>query len=420
MHSNAALLILAKMRTLAISLREKCEPYQTFVVLFIAIVLLLGRGYHRFVYPQFWAEDGRNWFADAHNSGMVATIAIPYSGYLHVLPRLIASTVSWLRPDVAAIMIFLWWIFMQAGMAIMIWRRRSVIGGGLTILVLTSMILAPYAQEVYGNLTNLMWYGAVLMAVLCSIATKVRLNVSEYVMAAILGLSGPHSILIGAIMVFGALIKRKRYDPLFCVIIAVCSTIVVGLVMFSGRNATEINYPMSLVPAIVGKHVMLGGVAGLDAVTGVGAKVPLVGFWILGMAVFCLLGWGIVRGNVLEHELAALAILIVVASIVSPVVADHGVSFTDMMTPGVGSRYWFVPILAMKCQLMMLALHAKSRLASGLIWFCVAYGFVMDYRIGAYPNEDFMSDVVEFEEAPRGSVVDMSIYPPGWSMTIVK
>jgi len=420
MHSSAKLLISAKVRQCAISLRAKCEPYQTFIVLIVSIVLLLGRGYHRFEYPQFWAEDGRNWFADAHNSGIVATVAKPYNGYLHILPRLIASTVSWLRPDVAAIMIFVWWVLIQAGMAIMIWRRRLVIGSRLTNLVLILVILAPYAQEIFGNLTNLMWYGAVLMAVLCAIASKVRLSVAEYVVAAIVGLSGPHSILIGAIIAFGVLIKRRRYDPFFCVIIAACATISAYLVVFSGRNATEVDYPLLLMPAIVGKHVMLGGVAGLDVVTVVGAKVPLIVFWVLGAVAFGVLGWGVVRGNMLEHELAALAILIVFASMISPVVANDNVSFADMMIPGVGSRYWFVPILAMKCQVMMLTLRMKSRMAVGLIWLCLAYGIVMDYRIGAYPNEDFMSDVARFEEARRGSVVDMSIYPPGWSMTIVK
>lgn len=43
---------------------------------------------------QFVAEDGRVFFADAYNHSWVASILLPYAGYFHVLPRLLAELLS--------------------------------------------------------------------------------------------------------------------------------------------------------------------------------------------------------------------------------------------------------------------------------------------------------------------------------------
>ncbi len=60
------------------------EGRGSWILAFLLFVIVLGRAYHRLQHPQFWAEDGRNWYADAHNIGTFALLFQPYAGYLHV------------------------------------------------------------------------------------------------------------------------------------------------------------------------------------------------------------------------------------------------------------------------------------------------------------------------------------------------
>jgi hypothetical protein len=48
-------------------------------------------------HAQFWAEDGSTFFADQVNLGFWHALSVPYAGYLHVIPRLVAGTLSLLK-----------------------------------------------------------------------------------------------------------------------------------------------------------------------------------------------------------------------------------------------------------------------------------------------------------------------------------
>src|SRR3546814_19373926 len=41
--------------------------------------------------PQFWAEDGKIWFAHVHNLGAWQSLFLPQTGYLQPLSRLVAA-----------------------------------------------------------------------------------------------------------------------------------------------------------------------------------------------------------------------------------------------------------------------------------------------------------------------------------------
>ena len=41
-----------------------------------------------FTLPQFWAEDGMEWYARAYNEPGLAGLLAPYGGYLQLYPRI--------------------------------------------------------------------------------------------------------------------------------------------------------------------------------------------------------------------------------------------------------------------------------------------------------------------------------------------
>lgn len=58
----------------------------------VAFLLLLTRGFHLLDRPDFYIEDGREFFQNAHNLGFSSLLRV-YPGYLHLFPR-IASRIA--------------------------------------------------------------------------------------------------------------------------------------------------------------------------------------------------------------------------------------------------------------------------------------------------------------------------------------
>jgi hypothetical protein len=75
--------------------------------------LVIGRRPEAVTNPQFWAEDGRYWFADAYNLGIRAVLKSD-EGYLLTLPRLVAAPVAGLSLSHAAL------VFNLVGIAVQV------------------------------------------------------------------------------------------------------------------------------------------------------------------------------------------------------------------------------------------------------------------------------------------------------------
>ena len=56
-----------------------------------ALLLIFLRDPSLFTRPQFWAEDGSFWYAQAYNGGWLHSLTIPDGGYLNTLQRLSAG-----------------------------------------------------------------------------------------------------------------------------------------------------------------------------------------------------------------------------------------------------------------------------------------------------------------------------------------
>jgi hypothetical protein len=65
--------------------------WQHCAVFLLACALIVSRRPDAVFHAQFWAEDGRYFFADAYNVGWWAAIFRAYGGYFHALPRLGAA-----------------------------------------------------------------------------------------------------------------------------------------------------------------------------------------------------------------------------------------------------------------------------------------------------------------------------------------
>jgi len=113
------------------------------------------------------------------------------------------------------------------------------------------------------------------------------------------------------------------------------------------------------------------------------------------------------------------------ASLISPNMGTWAnvPAWQTLVLPRAGMRYWFLPMLAFVTALVW-ALGAKHsqvvRLAAGFCLLLMGFGIVKDWRYPALTDMHFSGYVEEFEAARPGTEVVIPIYPPGWSMRLVK
>lgn len=80
-------------KDLLISLKNKNRFFFFLSAVVINIMVIYFRQKDHFWNPQFWAEDGTIFFANAYNEGL-KSIFEPYNGYLHLYPRIVAISVE--------------------------------------------------------------------------------------------------------------------------------------------------------------------------------------------------------------------------------------------------------------------------------------------------------------------------------------
>ncbi|MBP2324935.1 hypothetical protein JOF56_005320 [Kibdelosporangium banguiense] len=125
------------------------------VVCVLSRLLLAGHAFDR-----VWAEDGAVFLVDARTHGFGSLIA-EYSGYAHLVPRILALIGSWLplayyalfTVTVSAVVVGLlaWYVYASA--------RHTTSSPTWALIAALALALAPaYRAEALGNLANLQWF----------------------------------------------------------------------------------------------------------------------------------------------------------------------------------------------------------------------------------------------------------------------
>ncbi|SMD20333.1 hypothetical protein [Rhizobium sp. RU36D] len=162
---------------------------------------------------QFWAEDGAVFFKDAFITDGT-TIALPFAGYLHFMPRFTAEAAS-LFPSASAPAIYVWAAFAVSVWAVLVVAASRLPGAPFLAAV---MLMVPHTGEVLATITNVQWIcAAALTAVACSPSPSGRLNrANQVVFTFAASLSGPFSVFIGPV----AVARAWRFRDPFSILIA--------------------------------------------------------------------------------------------------------------------------------------------------------------------------------------------------------
>lgn len=395
-----------------------------------SVLLLFGRKPDILLNPQFWAEDGRNWYADAYNVGPWVSLFTTEAGYFQSLSRIVASIAQIFPLGQAPLVFNLTAVLIQAGVAAFIVsdRCKTFIGSRFARCVLALLyIVLPNAWEVHGNLTNSQWHLALLVCLIVVTAEPVSKGARfvDLALTAISAVSGPFCVLLFPISFVIAWRDRTRHKILMLIIISVgCVVQAFALLTTTREVQSVLGASVELFFQIIGRHLVIGPLLGVRGFS----KLESMGLWnwftATTLTIVSLVSTTYLLRRV-SNELRlviAFALLITITALAWPAVTLEQGQWTAIANNVTAQRYWFVPCFVFYAGLLFVIANVRSKvekaIAVGLLVIS-SYGVVVDYKIPPLKDFDFQTHAAEFERAEPGTTVSIPINPD-WKMQLKK
>ncbi len=391
--------------------------------------------------PQFWAEDGAVWYADAYNLGALHSLVLPHTGYFQTISRIMGVFAQLFPLAIAPLIFNLTAIVIQILPAIFIISSRfsALIPNPSNRVFLAFVYLAlPNSYEVNANITNAQWHLGllacmVLLATLSQCPTWRFFDVGVILLA---GLSGPLSTLLVPIAAFRWYLGREKW--LFFLLLELCTCAMVqGVAIFFTAQATRSQVPslgatLELFARILAGQVFLGSLLGekgdalINSPHQGPALVPTI--QLLFAILITIFGLAAVLYSLLKAPLelrlfAIFATFTLSATLISPVVSSTIPQWQMLPRPGSGGRYWFIPMLAFITILTWMRgkqCPKKLRMCATLALVLLFFGILSNWHYHSFTDFNFQDYSNNFTGVPKGAKVIIPINPPGWSMELIK
>ena len=394
--------------------------------------VLFGRCPATILHPEFWAEDGMIWYADAYTVGW-HSMFFPQNGYLQTLSRLVAV--------VAQAFPLLWapGIFVAVALVIQTLTATFLVSGRMSsvwpslrgrLLFALIYVALPNSFETHLNLTNTQWHLAILaFLVLVSRPTESRLGRAGDVMVlALSGLSGPFCILLLPIAIWQLCEDRGTVQLQRAAILAMTCLIQSAFLIETIRHARS-TAPLGArgdgLARIFVVQVLLGGLLGVRVMSRLShATLFNSGGVMIAVAIAGLLACAVAlkRGPPVLQKAALFGALVLAAALWRPQVDVTLPQWSVMTNPGAGQRYYLLPILVWIGVALTHAADPNRALRhfGSVIILGLCTGIAADWFYPELPPTDFTKKAGEFAFASPGTRMEFALRPPGWAMTLTK
>lgn len=393
-------------------------------------ILIFTRRPDALINPQFWAEDGKVWFAQAYNAGIFTALFTPEAGYFQTISKIIA-VVSLAFPFEYAPLIF---ILFAIGIKLLIAgfllseRSSNLLPDVFARYFAAFIYLAlPHSYETHANLTNVQWHLALLAFLVVVAAPDARKvwKIFDYSVVLLSALSGPFCLLLLPLAGFKFWRGREKRDLYFLMILGGGCLIQGISLLFTQRPSTApLGASFKLFLRIVGGHWFISSIIGEKGFEWTQNN----SFWKDGVAIainllgFALLILAFVKSKIEMRLLIMFSALIVAGAMISPAVASEMPQWQSMWFSHVGSRYWLIPIFTFLLVLFSLARAPENRFLrvfSICLLSFASVGIVLDWQHPPYKNLDFPKYSAEFKRAESGTEIMIPINP-NWEMRLKK
>jgi hypothetical protein len=400
-----------------------------FVFVLCFIVVLLRRPDALF-HAQFWAEDGKLWYAEAYNFGF-QTLVHPAAGYFQTLPRLAALLALLLPLSAAPLLLNCIAIAFQILPAqfLMSSRCRELGSPAARALFAFIYLALPNSHEMHANITNAQWRVAFLaLLVLFVQSGRTRFwDCFDFVIVILCAVTGPFIVFIAPVAVATYFLKERSRQRRALVIASAAGAIVQILaVLITGGTDRPIDNvreaSSALMIRILAKQVFLAPILGRRTL-GRFSFDSSWGFWfavasvLIGIAIELYVLW---RAPLPWKAFIVFAAIIFASTLATPTTASP--QWPNLLNSG-GVRYWFFPMLAFVGSLLWLLSDSTSAFARGTgaaLLVMMLFGVVQDWAHPRPIDLHYQEYVARFSEAPSGAYFVFPLNPPGFIMKLMK
>ncbi len=403
------------------------------LIFLVAFVLVVSRRPDAVFNAQFYAEDGRFFYADAYNFGW-RCLLIPYGGYLSTLLRLVGLLALLVPFGLSPLLMNLCAIVFQIlPIHIFLSSRFSTIPFYTRMFGSLLYLALPNSFEIHANTTNIQWHLALAacLILLGQPDTRRSWRIFDFLVLAIFVLDSPMGILLIPVAVLLRWIRKDAQYNLPLVAMIPAALLQVILVFFSGtRHVAPNGASLARLINIVGGQVFFSGILGLrtsiqlyyhshfqslfyfDAIA-LAIAIPFVAYALLyaptQLRLFYLFA-GLVLTSALIHPLASYG--------------GNTPQWELLLVPGCGNRYYFFPMLAFLATLvwMLTDSRVKSRLlryAALALLMLLSVGICRDWRYKPFRDLNFQDYARRFEQAAPGTQFTIPLNPD-WTMELTK
>jgi len=389
----------------------------TIAVFIIAFILAVTHRPDAITNPQPWAEDGTIFIADAYNIGL-RCVFHPYAGYLVVFQRIVALIATNISLAQTPLILNCVALCVQAGICTFVGmsdRLADQFSSRASQLTIAALVIAfPYAPEIHGHITNSQWFFPILgvAIIFAKPASTALREILDYIIIAVIALTGPFSIMLAPISLLKA--RGGRRHMIFAALI--CAGAVLQYVTLRTQHRAVSAFS---VKSAIG---FLGGRVGILPVFGPGQYLPPgISFVsvVAAILVIMIYLWGLKNGGPFLKGMMYLG----AALFVTTMLTCNGIvtSNPHLLMWWMGSRYFFLSAIAMLMSLSYMAFTKCSWRILAVPLFCLAiWGIHANWRYQPLPDYHYRQQVAKLNTLAPGRFLDIPICPMGWQMRLYK
>lgn len=382
--------------------------------------------------PQFWAEDGQTWFAEAYNNGWIAAVFTAHTGYFQTMSRLVAAGgvgvgLAWapLLFNLVALVLEL------APIALVLTPRFGRVVPSLPVrLLLAAIYVCTPNLEIQGNITNGQWHLG-LLALMVLVMPRSRVMAWQVFDFFILVLTGLSTI-FGFILFPLALYKwRRTHDrsdltyALWNLPFAVLQGISLFL-LFDTRSPGPLGAGWQPLARIVANRIVINGVAASDSNPAIYTQAlphGLLFATLISLVAAAVFGVVLLRGPTALKIFDIFAALVLLIALAKPHVNALLPQWPIVASTGAGDRYFLIPELALLASLTWLFSLLPRRVlwgAGGIAATIFVVHAALNWQFPPYIDYHPAAQAQQLAAAPEGSRVTLTINPPPFAMQLTK
>ena len=409
-----------------LSAREGLTASSQCWVFLLVLAALLTRRPGLFLHAQFYAEDGRVWFAQAYNAGWLHSLTLPEGGYLNTLQRLVAGIALLVPFRWAPLVMAIAGLLLQVLPVTVLLSARCRSWGRLSLRCVFAVIYVglPNSLEVHVVLTNAQWHLALLMVLIAFAEPPVAWGsrLSDLQLFAIGSVSGPFCIVLLPLMLVYAWMRKQSWSIVLAGVAAPGALLQLGLIVTRARSTTVLGATPVLFLRLLGGHIFVGSILGSSGLASWHGTAPLAVTLLADIFGIALMGYAMRWMSVAMRFFVVFCGLIFVASLHTPLFPGSMPLWQQLAVDG-GGRYWFLPMLAFLWSAAWCALYAPSRAwsrAAVCVFLLMPIGVARNWFHRGFEDEHFPVYAARLQAAQHGEKLVIPIVPSGLSMELVK